>query len=192
MKNIMMRLAIMGAGLLLVVGRVWAQDEDTPVDKPLQEPPRIEEVIVAEPGEDAIWIPGHWDRKKGDWVWKKGEWVHHPLPNAYWLPSHWEEHDGKWRWHNGHWASAPAGYVVTRVIEVPAAINEVRPPKPSDKDHWIPGYWEWTAGTWQWIPGRWTNKPADHAEWVVGAWNKYEGQDQWRWISGHWKAQDHE
>jgi len=156
------------------------------IEDPVDVPELREEIIEVEPSNEHIWIPGYWEREAGKWTWSKGHWGKPPHKKAHWVKGHWIHHEGKWQWHKGHWAVVPfrEGYIVDEILDIPVRLKEVQPPKPTYKDHWVPGYWEWN-GTWHWIHGHWTNKPHPNAEWVAGHWEKH-GKGGWRWIAGHW------
>jgi YXWGXW repeat-containing protein len=37
-------------------------------------PPARVEVIGVAPRRDAVWVPGHWNRRYGRWHWVNGHW----------------------------------------------------------------------------------------------------------------------
>ena len=73
------------------------------------------------------------------------------------------------------------------MIDVPYAIHEVRPQKPSEKHHWVAGHWDWDGG-WLWIPGYYAQKPHPNATWVPGHWEPYGVDGGFWWIGGHWRV----
>jgi hypothetical protein len=67
-------------------------------------PPPREEVIVASPGPDYIWIAGYWDGAPGHYSWTRGHWERPPHGGAHWLPPRWERgNDGHYRKVEGGW-----------------------------------------------------------------------------------------
>jgi len=145
------------------------------------------EVITAEPSKDDVWVPGSWERDPGQWTWTQGHWAKPPNKKAHWQPGHWKWHQGRWEWVRAQWATSGEGWIVDDVVAVPPLPAEKKPPKPSDMNHWVPGYWEWD-GKWIWIPGYWTVLTDPHAAWVAGHWDEYGAGGEWRWIAGHWSV----
>jgi len=68
-------------------------------------PPAQEEVVVATPGPDYVWIGGYWDWDVGvrHYVWRAGRWDHPPHPEARWVAPHYEFRGGHHYYHPGHW-----------------------------------------------------------------------------------------
>ena len=153
--------------------------------------PLDEEIdIIADvpPGDEGfVWVPGSWDYTLDGWNWVAGRWEVPPEPTATWIDGYWKWQDSKWHWVDSHWAIANSGpgLVIDEAIPIPAKLHETKPPKPSDKNHWVAGYWDWN-GAWFWIPGRWTEEPHPKAEWVDGHWQENMVTDTWTWIGGHW------
>lgn len=147
------------------------------------------EIVTEEPSGDHVWIPGYWDRTPTDWKWVPGHWEKPPHRDSRWAKGHWAWMGDRWRWIAGHWAATPpgAGVVTDQMIEIPPLIEEKRPPRPTETDHWVPGYWEWN-GWWEWVPGHWTKKPDPDADWVPGHWAP-SGEKRRRWIAGHWTVE---
>jgi hypothetical protein len=158
---------------------VWTEDLI-----PIPEPK--EEIMTPEPGEDYVWIPGNWERSPDTWQWVTGHWEKPPHKKAHWVNGSWQWEEGKWHWMPGHWMVSymDQGLFTTEPIAAPALIQETPPPRPTDKDHWVPGYWEWD-GTWFWMPGYWTTKSDVDAKWVLPAWTK-AGSLGYKWTAGHW------
>jgi hypothetical protein len=138
---------------------------------------------------DYVWIPGAWDYDVDGWDWIDGHWATPPTLSSHWVDGYWryDDHDKKWHWEDGHWAVAESGLgsILDEAIVVPAKLPEVKPEKPSGKNHWVAGYWDWD-GYWFWVPGYWTTKPQPGAEWVDGHWQENLFTDRWYWIGGHW------
>jgi hypothetical protein len=166
----------------------WAAGERVVVTKALPVPAPQVEVITKEPSKEHVWIPGSWERDPDEWTWVAGRWEKPPEKSAHWEPGHWNWNEGEWHWDRGHWANGDVGLIVDQIIDVPALLTETKPPKPSEKHHWVAGYWEWDEH-WIWIPGYWTSLPDPNATWVAGHWDEYGTHPgEWRWISGHWQV----
>jgi hypothetical protein len=164
-----------------------AGDDEIVVEDLIAIPELREEVITEEPSSEQVWIPGYWERDPDSWRWVHGRWEATPEEGATFVPGHWAWESGSWHWRVGHWAVlGDGGYIVSEQIPIPALLPEEKPAQPSDKNHWVPGYWEWD-GHWLWISGYWTSLPDPNAEWVAGHWAE-NSNGGWRWISGHWKV----
>lgn len=146
---------------------------------------KVEVITETRPSKEHVWVPGAWERTGPHWTWQEGHWEKPPHKAAYWRRGHWRWVEGEWHWAPGHWAVSHPSVTIEEVIPVPKALAEEVPPKPSDKNHWVAGYWEWD-GSWIWVPGYWTTKPHTDAEWVAGHWDDF-GVNGWRWVSGHWR-----
>ncbi len=68
-------------------------------------PPPREEVIVARPYPEAVWIPGYyrWDGRHRDYVWVEGRWGRPPHPHDEWVPGRWEKRHDEWVYYRGRW-----------------------------------------------------------------------------------------
>ena len=81
-------------------GGVGAEFE---VDAP---PPALqEEVVLAQPGPEYVWIGGFWDWDVGrrTYAWRGGHWDRPPHPRAVWVPSHYERRGDRHYYRRGHW-----------------------------------------------------------------------------------------
>jgi hypothetical protein len=81
-------------------GGVGAEFE---VDAP---PPVVhEEVVLARPGPEFIWIGGYWDWEIGrrSYVWREGRWERPPHSRAVWVPAHYERRGNRHYYRRGHW-----------------------------------------------------------------------------------------
>ncbi|KPL10694.1 hypothetical protein AMJ71_02350 [candidate division TA06 bacterium SM1_40] len=66
----------------------------------------------------------------------------------------------------------------------PGPRAEVKPPRPTRKAVWVPGYWRWDGNSYVWVQGHWEKKPRGSA-WVPGHWDKKPRG--WVWVPGHWR-----
>ena len=152
-------------------------------------PPRPrEEVIVAAPGPDYVWIAGHWGWH-GHWVWESGRWDRHP--GSTWIGGHWDHREGGYVWVEGRWApyAEPArvgGYVVVQEAPPPVIVEHYgRPPGPDYA--WVNGRWDWHGG-WVWSPaatGIATRTGAPRRRgWIAGHWD--HRSNGYVWVEGRW------
>lgn len=148
----------------------------------------VDAIREARPSDKHVWVPGYWKRKGATWKWEKGRWEIPPDKHAFWRAGHWRWMNDSWHWVKGYWAVSRSSLATDTAIPIPELLDEEVPAKPSNKNHWVAGYWEWD-GTWYWIPGYWTNKPYPEAEWVAGHWDTY-GSYGWRWVAGHWEIKN--
>jgi|GEM_PF-2143868 len=188
-KNRMLLAAALCLAVSPLTGIAYAYD-DVGTDEYIVVPEPETDIITVYPndGKEYVWVPGNWERNAGEWVWQKGRWAVPPSDAAYWQDGYWRWQDGTWHWVDGHWAIADSGlgWVVDDYIDIPdKLVEKYRPPKPSDKDHWVAGYWDWN-GQWKWVSGHWTHKPHPDAKWVDGHWHESFLTGKWTWIGGHW------
>jgi hypothetical protein len=68
-------------------------------------PPIREEVVVARPGPDFVWVRGRWDWVGGarGYVWLPGAWVRPPHVRALWIEPHYEFRRGRHYFVRGYW-----------------------------------------------------------------------------------------
>jgi len=68
-------------------------------------PPVQEDVVVASPGPDYVWIGGYWDWDVGarNFVWRAGRWERPPHREAHWIAGRYEFRNGHHYFHRGHW-----------------------------------------------------------------------------------------
>lgn len=85
-------------GWYFVEGRV-----EPPVFIARRPPPAREEVIVARPSPEHLWIKGHWGLRNGEFEWIGGRWVR-PEPGFHaWVDGRWEHDRRGWVFVEGHW-----------------------------------------------------------------------------------------
>jgi hypothetical protein len=67
-------------------------------------PPPPQEVMVASPGPDYVWMGGYWDGSPGHYTWVRGHWGRPPHGHARWVAPRWERgHDGHFHKSEGGW-----------------------------------------------------------------------------------------
>ena len=75
-------------------------------------PPAVqEEVVLASPGPDYVWIGGYydWDLGVRHFVWRPGRWERPPHAEAHWVAPRYEERNGRHYYHRGHWDRGDRG-----------------------------------------------------------------------------------
>ena len=81
-----------------------AQAEGAEVDGPCDPPPPDRtEIRTVAPTHAHVWIPGHWQWRRGRYVWVAGHWTPPERPGAEWVPGHWKKRRGAYVWQRGHW-----------------------------------------------------------------------------------------
>jgi hypothetical protein len=154
----------------------------------LREPPPAprQEVIVAAPGPDYVWIGGHWGWH-GHWVWESGRWDRRP--GYSWVGGHWDHRGGGYVYVEGRWAPyaepAPVGGVVMVQEAPPPPIVEHYGHPPGRDYAWVGGHWLWHGG-WVWAGGHWDRHPHWHpgGGWIAGHWD--HRSNGYIWVEGHW------
>jgi len=179
--------AALFAAHVLTVDLAHAQPP-APITSPayVEVPPPRQEIITAAPSNQAVWVPGAWERTPDQWNWVNGQWVKPPFNRAYWVTGYWQHAGGQYQWNAGHWAAGAQGAVVAQKFAAPAPITEVQPTPPADLNNpvWTPGHWEW-RGTWVWVPGQYIVTANPQAVWVQGEWDA-AADGTWRWNPAHW------
>ena len=65
-------------------------------------PPPVQDVVVASPGPDYVWIGGDWVWN-GRWVWVGGHWGYPPHHGGVWVGPRWESGPHGWYHRDGYW-----------------------------------------------------------------------------------------
>ena len=69
-----------------------------------QAPPALQqEVVLAQPSEDHVWIPGYWTWQNGRYEWIAGRWELPPSDAIAWVPPRWEREGRGYRFYEGYW-----------------------------------------------------------------------------------------
>jgi len=186
-------------------------DVPRPTNVYVVEQPVVTETPPPSPGQDYVWIAGHWewDTSGKRWVWQGGAWQKPPSAGAVWQTGYWSMNNGAWSWVASHWtvaqASSPTqtgnpptppsappsgGSEITGATTAvdgapPASFAEEVYPAPGPDYVWISGEWVWN-GRWIWAPGHYVRPPHAGAIWVRGLWAR--GSDgRFVWHAGHWR-----
>lgn len=70
-----------------------------------QAPPatRPQEVVVAQPSPQHVWIEGYWTWQSGRYVWVAGHWEVPPRSGAIWVPPVTQRRDNEYVFQEGYW-----------------------------------------------------------------------------------------
>jgi hypothetical protein len=69
-----------------------------------QAPPELEqEVVLARPSPQDVWLAGYWTWQNDRYEWMAGHWQLPPNSNATWVAPRWEHEGNAYRFYEGHW-----------------------------------------------------------------------------------------
>ena len=69
-----------------------------------QAPPAPQqEVILARPSGDYVWLPGYWTWREERYQWVSGHWELPPNRGSSWVAPRWEQEGNAYRFYEGHW-----------------------------------------------------------------------------------------
>jgi len=69
-----------------------------------QAPPALEqEVVLAQPSPQHVWIAGYWTWRDNKYEWMAGHWELPPSANAVWMTPRWEQQGNAYRFYEGYW-----------------------------------------------------------------------------------------
>jgi|GEM_PF-392898 len=71
------------------------------VNQPL--PVLQQEVVLARPSAQHLWIPGYWTWQNNRYEWMAGHWEVPPFSGATWVASRSEPANGAYRFYEGYW-----------------------------------------------------------------------------------------
>jgi hypothetical protein len=67
-------------------------------------PPALQqEVVLAQPSQQHVWIAGYWTWRDGRYEWVAGRWVLPPNYAVAWVPPRWEREGTGYRFYEGYW-----------------------------------------------------------------------------------------
>jgi hypothetical protein len=67
-------------------------------------PPALQQdVVVAQPTGDYLWVPGYWTWRDSRYQWMAGHWEIPPYKGSQWIPPHTEQEGSAYRFYEGHW-----------------------------------------------------------------------------------------
>jgi hypothetical protein len=62
-----------------------------------------QEVVLARPSGDYVWVPGYWMWRDNRYQWMSGHWELPPYKGSSWIPPHTEQEGNAYRFYEGHW-----------------------------------------------------------------------------------------
>jgi hypothetical protein len=62
-----------------------------------------EEVVLARPTGDYMWVPGYWTWRESRYQWMAGHWELPPYRGSNWIAPHTEQEGNAYRFYEGHW-----------------------------------------------------------------------------------------
>lgn len=69
-----------------------------------QAPPAMpQEVVLAQPSPQDVWIPGYWTWRNNQYQWMTGQWVLPPSSSSTWVAPRWEQEGNAYRFYEGSW-----------------------------------------------------------------------------------------
>lgn len=69
-----------------------------------QPPPAAQqEVVLARPSPDHIWIDGYWTWRNSRYEWMAGHWEIPPRSGSVWVAPRWEREGNAYRFYEGYW-----------------------------------------------------------------------------------------
>ena len=69
-----------------------------------QAPPAPQqEVVLARPSGDYVWVPGYWTWREGRYQWMSGHWEMPPNRGSHWIAPRVEQEGNAYRFYEGHW-----------------------------------------------------------------------------------------
>jgi hypothetical protein len=70
-----------------------------------QAPPAPQqEVVLAQPASDDVWIAGFWTWRNSQYQWMAGHWELPPSSGSVWVAPRWEQQGNAYRFYEGHWS----------------------------------------------------------------------------------------
>ncbi|RFC41441.1 MAG: YXWGXW repeat-containing protein/YXWGXW repeat-containing protein [Verrucomicrobia bacterium] len=67
-------------------------------------PPALQqEVVLARPSGDYVWVLGYWTWQESRYQWMAGHWELPPYKGSSWIPPHTEQDGNAYRFYEGHW-----------------------------------------------------------------------------------------
>ncbi len=87
----------------LAQGPQYAPQGEVVVTQPPPPTEVVQEVIVASPGPEYVWISGGYEWIGGRWMWYGGRWERPYHHGAVWVRSGWRPTRGGYVWERGRW-----------------------------------------------------------------------------------------
>jgi hypothetical protein len=69
-----------------------------------QAPPMAQqEVVLARPSPEHVWIAGYWTWRDNQYEWMAGHWELPPRSDAAWVAPRWVQEGNSYRFYEGYW-----------------------------------------------------------------------------------------
>ena len=69
-----------------------------------QAPPALQqEVVLAQPSSQHVWIAGYWTWRNSRYEWMAGHWELPPSSGSVWIAPRWEQQGNAYRFYEGYW-----------------------------------------------------------------------------------------
>jgi hypothetical protein len=66
-------------------------------------PPARIEVAEVRPGQEYVWVPGHWNWSGTAYTWESGRWLQPETGHHHYAHGKWKHSNRGWYWVDGHW-----------------------------------------------------------------------------------------
>jgi hypothetical protein len=69
-----------------------------------QAPPALQqEVVMAQPSPQHVWLPGYWTWRNSRYEWMAGHWELPPSTSTAWIAPRWEQQGNAYKFYEGYW-----------------------------------------------------------------------------------------
>jgi hypothetical protein len=69
-----------------------------------QAPPVVQQdVVLAQPSSQHVWVPGYWTWRNERYEWMAGHWELPPRSGERWVAPRWEQQGNAYRFYEGYW-----------------------------------------------------------------------------------------
>jgi len=69
-----------------------------------QAPPAMQqEVVLAQPSPQHVWLPGYWTWRNDRYEWMAGHWELPPSSSTAWIAPRWEQQGNAYKFYEGYW-----------------------------------------------------------------------------------------
>ena len=69
-----------------------------------QAPPTLQqEVVLARPSPQHVWLPGYWTWRNDRYEWMAGHWELPPTSSTVWVAPRWEQQGNAYKFYEGYW-----------------------------------------------------------------------------------------
>lgn len=69
-----------------------------------QAPPAMQqEVVLAQPSTQHVWLPGYWTWRNDRYEWMAGHWELPPSTGTVWVAPRWERQGNAYKFYEGYW-----------------------------------------------------------------------------------------